>query len=519
MVNLKSIFKRVGSATSLSSYGSNSSSDSSTKSSLCSLNQEDLPTFAPYNRQEADMYRHRRQIGVNLGSIFILDKQLAPPSLLSCVVRDDWESELDFLEACMTEEQAKEALEDHWSSVVSDKDFEYLASIGINSVRVPIGYWILGAFANTPFKKYEYVYQSAWRWFLHLISKAAKHKIGVLVDLHGAPGGQNTQPHSGTSTRKAQFFKNSNQELTLIILRKLAVQLAPINNVIGLDILNEPLDETATLQNFYLSAYKTIRQATPGILLPIYMSDAFNSTRYADFVKHHSLKFVVLDIHYPFNKSKRPPALMNNRRSSLAGFNATPPSPSHTSFAEAKRHLSHTHLKKISHQLHGNLIIGEWSSSLEHVHDIKKVHEFAQSQLDVYNDIQAGHYFWNYRTTNDGEYSSFVYCHKTRILPARYGALDTLAVQEASELAKSRYKRCLSSATAEKNEDKYFEQGLKAGFELALVYLLEHQAQVGFKRQLAHEHSRSRHPNYEKGFTSALYMVDQVICEFVADAD
>ncbi|KAL7316628.1 Glucan 1,3-beta-glucosidase 3, variant 2 [Mucor circinelloides] len=395
MVNFKSILKRVGSATSLSSYGSNCSSESSTKSSLCSLNQEDLPTFAPYNQQEADMYRHRRQIGVNFGSIFILDKQLAPPSLLSCVVRDDWESELDFLEACMTEEQAKEALEDHWSSVISEKDFEYLSSVGINSVRVPIGYWIVGIFVNGPFKKYESVYQSAWKWFLRMISMAAKYNMGVLVDLHGAPGGQNIQPHSGTSTHKAQFFKNSNQEFTLIILRKLAIQLAPINNVIGLDILNEPLDETASLQNFYLSAYKTIRQATPGILLPIYMSDAFNSTRYAEFIKHHSLKFVVLDIHYPFNATKRP-SVVANRRSSLVAFNQL----SHSS-AEAKRHLSHTHLKKISHQLHGNLIVGEWSSSLEHVQDVKKIRDFTQFQLDIYDDIGAGHYFWNYRTTDD----------------------------------------------------------------------------------------------------------------------
>ncbi|GAN09546.1 glycoside hydrolase [Mucor ambiguus] len=515
MVNLKSIFKRAGSATSLSFNGSNSSNDCSTKSSLCSLNQEGLPKFAPYNLQEADMYRHRRQIGVNLGSIFILDRQLAPPSLLSCLVRDDWESELDFLEACMTEEQAKEALEDHWSSVVNDRDLKYLASIGINSVRVPIGYWIVGAFANTPFKKYEYVYQFAWKWLLHLISKAAKYNIGVIVDLHGAPGGQNTRPHSGTSTHKAQFFKNSNQELTLTILRKLAVQLAPINNVIGLDILNEPLDETAALQNFYLSAYKAIRQATPGILLPIYMSDAFNSKQYADFIQHHSLKFVVLDIHYPFNKSKRPPALKSNRRSSLAAFNTAP---LHVSLAESKRHLSHTHLKKISHQLHGNLIIGEWSSLLEHVQDVKKIREFTQSQLDVYNDIGAGHYFWNYRTTNDGDYSSFVFCHKTHILPRRYGTLDALSAQEASKLAKSRYNCCLSTSTvAKENED--FKQGFKAGFELALVYLLEYQAQIGFKRQLAHEQSRKRHPHYEKGFTSALYMVDRVICEFMADTD
>lgn len=303
----------------------------------------------------------------------------------------------------------------------------------------------------------------------------------------------------------------------MIILKKLAIQLAPINNVIGLDILNEPLDETASLQNFYLSAYKTIRQATPDILLPIYMSDAFNSTRYAEFIEHHSLKFVVLNIHYPFNKSKRPPVLINSRRSSLAAaFNSTP-SPSSV---EAKRHLSHTHLKKISHQLHGNLIIGEWSSSLEQVQDVKKIREFTQSQLDVYNDIEAGHYFWNYRTTNDGDYSSFVYCHKTRILPARFSTLDTPSAQEVSELAKLRYNQCSSAKTAGgENKDKDFQQGFKAGFELALVYLLEHQAQIGFKRQLAYEHSRKRHAAYEKGFTRALYMVDQAMREFEANAD
>lgn len=104
------------------------------------------------------MYWHRRQIEVNLGLIFILDKQLAPPSLSSLVVRDDWESELDFLEARMTEEQAKEALEDHWSFFVNERDFEYLSSISINSVRIPIGYWIVGILTSGPFKRYEYVY-------------------------------------------------------------------------------------------------------------------------------------------------------------------------------------------------------------------------------------------------------------------------------------------------------------------------------------------------------------------------
>lgn len=322
-------------------------------------------------------------------------------------------------------------------------------------------------------------------------------------------GGQNIQSHSGTSTQKAQFYKNSNQAFTLIILQKLAIQLAPINNVIGLDILNEPLDEPLLLQSFYLSAYKAIRQATPDILLPIYMCDAFNSTKYADFIKHHSLKFVVLDIHYPFSKSKRPPLV--NRRSSLAAF-------SHQSQQQAatKRHLSHTHLKKISHQLHGNLIIGEWSSSLQDAQDVKKVRELTQSQLDVYNDIEAGHYFWNYRTSNDDGYSSFVYCHKARILPAKYSSIDNASAKVISELARSRFK--YYSTTVDEN-DKDFNQGFESGFDLALLYLSKYHAQIGFKRQLAHTHSKRKNHSYKKGFTSALYLVDQVVNEFVADSD
>lgn len=322
-------------------------------------------------------------------------------------------------------------------------------------------------------------------------------------------GGQNIQSHSGTSTQKAQFYKNSNQEFTLIILQKLAIQLAPINNVIGLDILNEPLDDSLSLQNFYLSAYKVIRQATPDILLPIYMCDAFNSTKYADFIKHHSLKFVVLDIHYPFSKSKRPP--LANRRLSLAAF-----SQQHQQQAAAKRHLSHKNLKKISHQLHGNLIIGEWSSSLKNVQDVKRVREFTQSQLGIYNDIEAGHYFWNYRTSNDSDYSSFLYCHKTRILPACYNSIDDTTAKMISELARLRFNHY--STTVNEN-DKDFNQGFKSGFDTALLYLSKYHAQIGFKRQLAHTHSKQRNRSYEKGFTSALYVVDQVVNEFAADSD
>ena len=58
-----------------------------------------------------------------------------------------------------------------------------MASIGINTVRIPIGYWSLGpAFLQgTPFEAYASVYTNAWARVVRAVNAAAKYKIGVLV--------------------------------------------------------------------------------------------------------------------------------------------------------------------------------------------------------------------------------------------------------------------------------------------------------------------------------------------------
>jgi aryl-phospho-beta-D-glucosidase BglC (GH1 family) len=173
MVHLKSLFRRPSSYETVYPYDSH----------------QQRPEFPPYDPELAEVYRHRRHIGVNLGSVFILNKQGSPSSVRSSIIKHAWESELDFLNACTTERQAREALEDHWSHYINEKDFELLASVGINAVRIPIGYFTLGPeFATGCFKKYSRVYRSAWYYFLKLVKMAGDYNIGVLVDLHGAPG-------------------------------------------------------------------------------------------------------------------------------------------------------------------------------------------------------------------------------------------------------------------------------------------------------------------------------------------
>lgn len=152
-----------------------------------SQNVPPAPQFEPFDSVKAEIFRHRKQVGVNLGCVFCLEGWLAPPNLKST---GNWESEIEFLEACKSRETARDLLEQHWKSHITEKDFEFLASTGINAVRLPIGYWVAADRDDLsgPFKKYGGVYDAAWNCFLIMIHNAAKHNIGVLVDLHGAPG-------------------------------------------------------------------------------------------------------------------------------------------------------------------------------------------------------------------------------------------------------------------------------------------------------------------------------------------
>ena len=94
---------------------------------------------------------------------------------------------------------AKLALENHWDTFITEQDFSYLASIGVNTVRLPIGYWSLGPdggwMDGTPFQAVKNIYTGSWPRVLRAIGMAEKYGIGVLVDLHGAPGSQNVCYH------------------------------------------------------------------------------------------------------------------------------------------------------------------------------------------------------------------------------------------------------------------------------------------------------------------------------------
>jgi glucan 1,3-beta-glucosidase len=164
------------------------------------------------------------------------------PSLFKCASGNQI-SELDIASGWGSTTSARAVLERHWDTFINQSDFEYLASIGINTVRLPIGYWSLGPYycQDTPFSAVAEVYRNSWSRVVRAINMAGEAGIGVLVDLHGAVGSQNGQPHSGVSDRATNLFTvPSNMDKTITVLEFLMQQLGSVTNVVGIEILNEP---------------------------------------------------------------------------------------------------------------------------------------------------------------------------------------------------------------------------------------------------------------------------------------
>ncbi|KAJ3566586.1 hypothetical protein NP233_g6906 [Leucocoprinus birnbaumii] len=353
----------------------------------CVVDPYDVPVQAPafpqFDQTEANVHRYRQQQGVNLGSWFV-HEQWMTPSLFRCA-KDPKASEIDIAEGWGG--RARDVLERHWDTFITAQDFNYLASIGINTVRIPIAWFTLGPqfMTGTPFEPYVEVYKNAWPRLLRAISQAADAGIGVLVDMHGAPGSQNGQQHSGISDGQINFFNSYDyQWKTIEALKFLVQQLGPVTNVIGIQLLNEPTGHPS-LENFYTQATDAIRQSSwYGQRLPVYIHDGFDLNRFVPYINNRQ-DFVVQDHHSYFV---------------FTDDDSRKPSTQHTQ--DVKGGISNAFWNTAAGERR-NLVIGEWScaltdESLKNQKDkILARKEFCTAQMQVYSNVTAGWMFWSFK--------------------------------------------------------------------------------------------------------------------------
>lgn len=325
------------------------------------------------------------------------------PSIFSCASGPQ-AAEIDVASGWGSIDNARAVLERHWDTFINQTDFDYLASIGINTVRLPIGYWTLGPsfVTGTPFERFASVYRDSWVRLLRAINIASQSGIGVLVDLHGAPGSQNGQSHSGISDGQTNMFSDpGNVNKTIGVLTFLAQQLYNITNVVGIQLLNEPVNVNELpdfcrrlTSRIQLSPYLTSSifgdsqvitamraQFSPGSTFPLYIHDGFDLERFSDFIANRT-DFIVEDHHSYFVFTPQ---------------DDSEPANQHTGDVEGP---IAGELGAASSEERGNLVIDEWSCALtdESLSTQKDPtgarRQFCTGQMNVYANVSAGWGFW-----------------------------------------------------------------------------------------------------------------------------
>lgn len=241
--------------------------------------------------------------GVSLGGWLVLEPWIKP-SLFeqfdpSQEVNDQW----TFCQV-LGKAECQRQLNQHWDTWVSESDIATLAASGINHVRIPVGYWVMGDIRpEEPWVTGELRYlQRAMLW-------CKKYNIKVLFDLHCAPGSQNGFDNSGRKgdihwadsalDQNGNIFY-PNIERTIVVLEALVAMfsLDPFEGVVKyIELVNEAFVtiDIALVKSFYTRGYAAVRNINPDI--GIVIGDSFRFMSWDDFMFPPDFNHVYIDTH------------------------------------------------------------------------------------------------------------------------------------------------------------------------------------------------------------------------------
>lgn len=125
----------------------------------------------------------------------------------------------------------------------TEQDARYIASLGLNLVRIPINYRQFEDDMNPRVIKPE-----GFKYLDRVIRLCAEQGIYTIIDLHALPGYQNQHWHSDNPTHKALLWKHKDfQDRTVVLWQALASHYRDEPWVAGYDLINEPADPTGEM--------------------------------------------------------------------------------------------------------------------------------------------------------------------------------------------------------------------------------------------------------------------------------
>lgn len=248
--------------------------------------------------------------GVNLGNWLVLEKWMSPALFEGTKAEDEY-----YLPRELPPEVYEARIRIHRSEYITERDFATIKRIGLNTVRIPIPYFIFGD--RPPFIGCIEELDKAFAW-------AEKYDLKILIDLHTAPLSQNGFDNGGISGVCRWSQSPEEVEFVLNLLEKLSIRYGHREALLGITPINEPVTEDMWkmmdvphrypardpelaagsgpntmefLRDFYTRAYERIR---PNLKDDAYVvfHDAFKLKSWKDFLTRPEFQgHVMLDTH------------------------------------------------------------------------------------------------------------------------------------------------------------------------------------------------------------------------------
>lgn len=247
--------------------------------------------------------------GVNLGNWLVLEKWMSPYLFEGTTAEDEY-----YLPRQLSKEVYEARIKTHRSEYITERDFTRIKSMGLETVRIPVPYFIFGD--REPFIGCIEELDKAFNW-------AEKYGLQILIDLHTAPDGQNGSDNGGICGVCKWSQEPDEVEFELSVLERLAERYGKRKGLWGIEVLNEPIlpgmweimdiqkryppadpkkaegsrpNTTEFIRHFYMEAYDRIRRHMD-IEKYVVIHDAFELKAWKDFMQEDKYQNVVLDTH------------------------------------------------------------------------------------------------------------------------------------------------------------------------------------------------------------------------------
>lgn len=313
--------------------------------------------------------------GVNIGNWLVLERWMHPELFKGLSAED----ETQFCTELGSE--MTERLKIHRESYITFEDFKWIAEAGLNSVRIPVPYWIFGE-VEPYVGSIEYL-DTAMEW-------GQKLGLKILLDLHTVPGSQNGFDNGGLIGVCQWHTDPENINKSVDVIERLSERYKGSSSLWGMQLLNEPRWDVPMdiLRDYYIRAYAASRKHLDSDVAVVF-HDGFRLKEWKDFMQGPEYKNVILDTHF------------------------------YQCFADEDRNLNMAqHLNKVLTERTADIaemsqyfkiIIGEWSLGIDPTHPFKDLNKaavdaatraYGGAQIIAYENAE-GWYFWSYKLINN----------------------------------------------------------------------------------------------------------------------